>query len=670
MRNILVLTFVFICSAVFGQSNFFDIRKIDLDTFEITSLEKMNTTSDVVTSYRALSQHGEKMSITQYNEKWHVLVINKDGVAINFNSEEGRKVVEPSSLYVDCKMTPVDTYVEANPEAVGGCVQVYVEVDYDVFQDKGGDTEYFIYSLYDQVILLYEGANVTMEVSDVYVHTNGMAYPEATNNGSLLTAFGSANPTFDGNIANFITYRFSGGIAWLTSICSILPYSVSNIQPTFNSVPTYSWSVMVIAHECGHNLGSNHTQACVWGPDNNQAIDACPGWTEGSCAFPVPQIPPEGGGVMSYCHLTTAGINFNVAFAGEVGDVIRTYTEKSCFDVTCGVEPPPPPVEDSCTEFIITAMLDDRPWDIDYRFIKGDSFLLFRGNFDRNEHELATISDTMCLDTGCYVFILNDSYGDGLNGYCSTGEISLSWGDSVITVSDFGNSYVTEICLGTTPPEPSDTTYDKCVDFSIDSLLFYPQNFAYNVYTQDWIRVTGNNFTAVKTDTFTIDEQSEFSLNLREYPPHEAHYTAIGFALGDSLDLSNTFQLTGQYDVNLRQDLRITNSTFPFNQFVNLQIGDYVQGNFNRVILISSGVGFQTSTRFGWMRLLNPECTGVTLQIPQEYIEEVQKENNTEEYYYNILGQPVNINNVPTGVYFRYKGGKVEKILVTSPPRV
>ena len=40
------------------------------------------------------------------------------------------------------------------------------------------------------------------------------------------------------------------------------------------TVPTYSWNVMVITHEMGHLMGSNHTHACVWN-GNNTAIDGC-----------------------------------------------------------------------------------------------------------------------------------------------------------------------------------------------------------------------------------------------------------------------------------------------------------------------------------------------------------------------------------------------------------
>jgi hypothetical protein len=70
-----------------------------------------------------------------------------------------------------------------------------------------------------------------------------------------------------------------------------------------------------VAHEMGHSFGSRHTHACVWN-GNNTAIDGCgpaAGYGyEGSCSgAPIPSI---GGTIMSYCHLTSTGINFNNGF--------------------------------------------------------------------------------------------------------------------------------------------------------------------------------------------------------------------------------------------------------------------------------------------------------------------------------------------------------------------
>jgi hypothetical protein len=97
---------------------------------------------------------------------------------------------------------------------------------------------------------------------------------------------------------------------------------------------------MVITHEMGHLIGSRHTHACVWN-GNNTAIDGCAGSTEGTCS--LPGNPPEGGTIMSYCHITGVGINFNLGFGSQPGNVIRNTVNGSGNCLTpCDGEPPEP----------------------------------------------------------------------------------------------------------------------------------------------------------------------------------------------------------------------------------------------------------------------------------------------------------------------------------------
>jgi hypothetical protein len=86
----------------------------------------------------------------------------------------------------------------------------------------------------------------------------------------------------------------------------------------YSNVPTYSWTINVVAHELGHNLGSPHTHSCTWsgGPIDNCAAP------EGTCS-PGP-APVNGGTIMSYCHATSAGINFNNGFGPLPGNLIRS----------------------------------------------------------------------------------------------------------------------------------------------------------------------------------------------------------------------------------------------------------------------------------------------------------------------------------------------------------
>ncbi|MBL0102917.1 MAG: fibronectin type III domain-containing protein [Bacteroidetes bacterium] len=83
----------------------------------------------------------------------------------------------------------------------------------------------------------------------------------------------------------------------------------------------------------GHLIGSRHTHACVWN-GNSTAIDGCAGYVEGSCA--LPGNPSSGGTIMSYCHLTSVGMNLSLGFGPQPGNVIRnTVLNATCLH-NCG----------------------------------------------------------------------------------------------------------------------------------------------------------------------------------------------------------------------------------------------------------------------------------------------------------------------------------------------
>jgi hypothetical protein len=207
-----------------------------------------------------------------------------------------------------------------------GCktVQVYFECDYKLFQDRGAtvaNVNAYVTSLFNQVAALYANENIGIAISEIYVWTSTDPYAGLGSTSAVLNAFRSNKGTnFNGNLAHFLSTRnLGGGIAYVDAIClKQYAFGVSAITNTFQNVPTYSWSVEVVTHELGHNLGSWHTHSCQW---PNGALDNCVS-PEGSCS-PGP-APVNGGTIMSYCHLTSYGINFNNGFGSVPGNLIRS----------------------------------------------------------------------------------------------------------------------------------------------------------------------------------------------------------------------------------------------------------------------------------------------------------------------------------------------------------
>ena len=217
-------------------------------------------------------------------------------------------------------------------------VRVYFEVANEIYLNKTTNTVSYISGLFSQVAIMYANENIEMQLSDLFVWDTADPYVGLTSTSSRLNAFGTQMATvgFNGNLAALLGSVGGGGIAYVNTLCNSSPSvrtSYSAISSSYLNVPSYSWSVEVLTHEMGHNLGSQHTHSCSWNGDNT-AIDGC--YTvEGSCAQAA--LPPAGGGtVMSYCHLNgQVGINFSNGFGPQPGDLIRNrVTNATCISST------------------------------------------------------------------------------------------------------------------------------------------------------------------------------------------------------------------------------------------------------------------------------------------------------------------------------------------------
>lgn len=212
------------------------------------------------------------------------------------------------------------------------CVKVYLETDYDLFQNKGSATNVtnYVSGLFNQVAALYQNENIVTQISQLYVWTSNDPY-SGSSSGNYLDAFRATRTTFNGDIAHLVNMTGNlGGVAYVDVICNkSYGYAFSCIDPSYNNVPTYSWSVEVFTHEMGHNLGSPHTQSCSW---QGGALDNCY-TTEGGC--PAGPAPTNGGTIMSYCHLTNYGINFNNGFGTQPGNLIRSKVSAASCLGTC-----------------------------------------------------------------------------------------------------------------------------------------------------------------------------------------------------------------------------------------------------------------------------------------------------------------------------------------------
>lgn len=220
-------------------------------------------------------------------------------------------------------------------------VDIYFVCDHRMFLDNGSNenqTGQFVTGAFLHVKTLYANETIPVEISDIGVYTSQDPYANMNSSVDILKAFGAnTQNTFNGDLAHLLSSRQAGmgGIAWIDVLCqSYEPtnqsgrYAFSNIDNEYLPYPVYSWTVMVITHETGHNFGSMHTHACVW-PTVSGQIDSCYA-SEGGCVSGT--RPNNNGTVMSYCHLNGA-INLTRGFGPLPHDTIRAgYDNALCLD--------------------------------------------------------------------------------------------------------------------------------------------------------------------------------------------------------------------------------------------------------------------------------------------------------------------------------------------------
>jgi hypothetical protein len=234
------------------------------------------------------------------------------------------------------KPVPLPAATDKSASKICKTVRVFMEGDRDLYSKSGNSlttASNFVTGLFNVVVQLFSNEGIQLQLAGIYQWTSTDPYASLTNSTEILYSFANNRPvaSANANLFHLLSTRPTnlGGVAFIDVMCNpSIRHGFSNIPYQYSAFPAYSYASFCMAHELGHNFGSQHTHWCGWTLPGGSLgrIDSCYAG-EGTCGSVT---KPRIGTIMSYCHIGL-GVNLNLGF----GPLPRAVIRNGLLNATC-----------------------------------------------------------------------------------------------------------------------------------------------------------------------------------------------------------------------------------------------------------------------------------------------------------------------------------------------
>jgi hypothetical protein len=250
----------------------------------------------------------------------------------------------PAELCAGERFAPGQVQIQNLPETpdssaltMADC-RLALETDYQLYQvfgSSGALTDYVTALIGAVSAQFVTDVQTTLSIAYLGIHTGSndgwSAQDTGGDAGDVLDEFRTdwrSGWPATADLAHFLSgANLGGGVAYVDVLCNPnFGFGVSgNISGNIDwgawtgAAGDFTWDFMVVAHELGHNFGSQHTHDYC--PPLDRCYTNCNGST--TCTR---------GTIMSYCHVCGGMSNIDLWFHPVTADIMRANVNTSCLD--------------------------------------------------------------------------------------------------------------------------------------------------------------------------------------------------------------------------------------------------------------------------------------------------------------------------------------------------